>query len=169
METLDNQSKKESIISKGLIAAIGIGIIAVLILVGLASLKSSDSQIQESALKGAFREGTPEFENETKKIVIIKDPDKTLESTTGLGTIMMSMAAKVRNNGDRVINGLEVRATVIDISGKPVKEKEVILIPKEISRLGPGEELPVRVAIDGFNKEDDRANIRWKVTAIKVE
>lgn len=169
METLANQSKKEKKISKGLLIALGIGAVAVAILVGLASLKSSDAQIQENALETAFREGSPEFELQTKKVVIIKDPDRTIESVTGLGTVMMSMGARIRNNGDRVINGLEVKATVIDISGKPVKEKEVIVIPKDVARLGPGEDMTIQVAIDGFDKKDDRANIRWKVTAIKVE
>lgn len=169
METLANQSKKEKKISKGLLIALGIGAVAVAILVGLASLKSSDAQIQEYALEGAFREGSPEFELQTKKIVIIKDPDRTIESITGLGTVMMSMTGRIRNNGDRVINGLEVKATVIDIAGNPLKDKTMIVIPKNIERLGPGEELSVQITIDGFDKKDDRANIRWKVTAIKVE
>jgi hypothetical protein len=29
--------------------------------------------------------------------------------------------------------------------------------------------MPVKVMIEGFSKDDDRAMIRWKVTAIKTE
>ena len=49
------------------------------------------------------------------------------------------------------------------------KEKTVVVIPKEVERLETAKSLPVQVMIEGFNKDDDRANIRWKVTAIKVQ
>jgi hypothetical protein len=35
--------------------------------------------------------------------------------------------------------------------------------------LANNEVMPVNVILEGFAKDDDRANVRWKVTAIKVE
>jgi hypothetical protein len=35
--------------------------------------------------------------------------------------------------------------------------------------LKPGESIDVTVNIDGFKEDDDRANARWKVTAIKFK
>jgi hypothetical protein len=35
--------------------------------------------------------------------------------------------------------------------------------------MAPNENLPVLVPIEGFAKDDDRARVKWKVTAIKVE
>ena len=34
--------------------------------------------------------------------------------------------------------------------------------------VGPGETIDVHLEIGGFDKNDDRANIRWKVTAIRT-
>jgi uncharacterized repeat protein (TIGR01451 family) len=38
-----------------------------------------------------------------------------------------------------------------------------------IATLAPGETIPITLTMDGFTKDDDRANIRWKVTAIKTK
>ncbi|MBK7802513.1 MAG: hypothetical protein IPJ55_07545 [Chloracidobacterium sp.] len=35
--------------------------------------------------------------------------------------------------------------------------------------LGPNQTIPITLTLDGFDRKDDRANIRWKVTAIRAE
>lgn len=152
------------------LAAIGIGVIAVVAFLGLVSLKSSTQQIQTQALEGAFREGTPEFEKYTKKIIAETDEKNTTESPTGMGTIIMSIRGRMHNRTGKTLTGLEIKVSVIDSFGNPVKEKTTVVIPKEeVTKLETGQILPVQVTIEGFNKNDDRANLRWKVTAIKVQ
>ncbi|MBA2607182.1 MAG: hypothetical protein M3521_05615 [Acidobacteriota bacterium] len=124
---------------------------------------------KQKAMEGAFLENSPEFEQYTKDIVIQTDADGTMQSPTGMGTIMMSIPAGIRNKGARTINGLEVRVGVVDTFGKIIREKVVNVIPQQQKRLEPGQTIPVVATVDGFSKEDDRANVRWKVTAIRVE
>ncbi|MEJ7700474.1 MAG: hypothetical protein WKF71_12620 [Pyrinomonadaceae bacterium] len=124
---------------------------------------------KQKAMEGAFLENSPEFEQYTKDIVIQTDADGTMQSPTGMGTIMMSIPARIRNKGARTINGLEVRVGVVDTFGKIIREKVVNVIPQQQKRLEPGQTIPVVATVDGFSKEDDRANVRWKVTAIRVE
>lgn len=132
-------------------------------------LKPSMQEQQEQALSGAFREGTPEFEAITRRIVAETDEDKTWSSPVGTGGIMMQIAGRIRNNGDKVISGLEIRVSVVDIGGNVVKEKTLVVVPNQKKTLAPKEQMDVAVRIDGFKRDDDRANIRWKVTAIKTE
>lgn len=170
MDNFLQKPKKEKSNKIVIVAAMAVGVVFVLVLLGLFSLKSSQQQIQTQALEGAFREGTPEFEKYTKKIVAETDFDNTQQSPTGMGTIMMSIRGKFYNFTGKTLTGLEVRVSVVDITGKPVKEREVVVLPKgEINELDNGQTMPVQVTIEGFNKDDDRANIRWKVTAIKVK
>ena len=170
MDTLLQQTENKKNKNIIFLAAIGIGLVIVLVFLGLVSLKSSTKQIQTQALEGAFREGTPEFEKYTKKIIAETNEDKTTWSPTGMGTIIMSIHGRLRNITGKTLTGLEIKVGVVDSFGNPVKEKTTVVIPKEeVTQLATGEVLPVQVTIEGFNKDDDRANIRWKVTAIKVQ
>lgn len=170
MDTFLQQPEKKKSNNTLFLGAIGIGLVLVLVFLGLVSMKSSTKQIQTQALEGAFREGTPEFEKYTKKIIAETNEDRTTQSPTGMGTILMSIHGRIRNITGKSLTGLELKVTVIDSFGNPVKDKTTVVIPKdEITQLANGEVLPVQVTIEGFNKDDDRANIRWKVTAIKVQ
>ncbi len=133
------------------------------------SFQPSIEQQKQKAMEGAFLENSPEFDQYTKDIVIQTDADGTMQSMTGMGTMMMSIPAGIRNKGGRTINGLEVRVGVVDSFGKIIKEKIVNVVPQQHKSLQPGQTVPVRATVEGFSKEDDRANVRWKVTAIRVE
>lgn len=169
MKTLTDEPERKKGFNILFVAAILVGIGLVAGLLGLVSLKKSSQQIQVDAMEGAFREGSPEFEKYTKKIIAETDIDNTQQSPTGLGTIVMSIRGNILNITGKTLTGLEIRVSVVDSDHKPVKEKIAIVIPKEVEKLETGKSLPVQVVIEGFNKDDDRANIRWKVTAIKVQ
>lgn len=124
---------------------------------------------RQNLLAGAFREGSPEFEQLTRKIIAENDAEKTWESPVGTGTIMMGVHGKLRNYSDRTLTGLEVRVTVVDLDDKPVRENTVIVVPTQAKTLPPKGEIPVEVTIEGFSPKDVRARIKWKVTAIKVD
>jgi len=42
-------------------------------------------------------------------------------------------------------------------------------VPVQQALLEPGQTIPITLTLDGFSRKDDRANIRWKVTAIKAQ
>ena len=148
-------------------------LVAVLVVAGgillIWKLQPSMQEQQEQALSGALREGSPEFDVLTRRIIAETDEEKTWSSPVGTGGIMMNIAGRIRNNGDKVITGLEIKVSVVDISGKVVKDNTLLVVPNQKKTFAPKEQMNVTVRIDGFRPDDDRANIRWKVTAIKTQ
>ena len=148
-------------------------LIAALLLVfttsGFYSTCTSRQALHQQQLEGAVREGTPEFETLTKRIVIQTDENNTMQSPTGMGTITMFIRGKIRNFTGKTLNGLEIKVTVVDQLEKPVKDKTLVVVPSQQPTLETNQSMPVNVMIEGFSKDDDRAMIRWKVTAIKAQ
>lgn len=154
-------------ISKGHIIGAAIGIAFIGLLLFLAMQRPSMEDQKAAVLADAFREGTPEFQELTKDI-IISTSDDTIEYQNAFGKISMSIKGKIRNKGTHTLNGLEVDVAVIDQQNRVIKDKRVLVVPTQVPELAPGEVIPITLSIDGFDKNDDRANIRWKVTAIRV-
>ena len=169
MDTLlKNQTEKPP--NKSMLVALGIAIFVVATIIVLLYLKPTTQEVKQQTLEGAYLEGSPEFEAITRKIIIFNDAQNTMESPVGLGTITMFTRATIRNNSDKRITALEIRVWVVDPFGKVIKEKTQLVVPsQDVITLAPNETMQVLVPIEGFSKEDDRAQVRWKVTAIKVE
>lgn len=163
------QPEQKGGVNKTLLVALAIAAILVVLGILIISQTRTSNQIKEEAIDDAFREGQPEFALYTKKIIIQTDQERTTESPTGIGTIVMSINGIIRNITGKTLTALEIKVTVIDMAGKPIKDKTVIVVPKQADKLENGASLPVKVLIEGFDKDDDRAQIRWKVTAIKVQ
>ena len=170
MDTLlqDQKNEKKSLNKVFIIAAL----IAILLVAGGIYLWSFQPTIEEQKqqeLVGAHLEGSPEFVNYTKEIIITTDLNRTIESPTGLGTISMMLHGDIRNKGSKAVDGLQVQVSVVDPFNTVIKEKRVMVVPNQVEKLNPNETIHVAVPIDGFSKDADRANIRWKVTAIRFE
>jgi hypothetical protein len=43
------------------------------------------------------------------------------------------------------------------------------VVPVQQSSLEPGQDIPITLTVDGFTRDDDRADIRWTVTAIHAK
>jgi hypothetical protein len=173
-ELFKNEERKRGM-HPVLIGGMAVGVI----LVGLAvyvffygfyrfASKPTIDQQTAQILAGAAREGSPEFAEVNKDIIIWTD-DETVESPTGLGTISMYIKGNVKNKGTRTISVLEVNVGVITQQNQVLREKRVVVVPIQQSVLGPGDVIPITLTLDGFDRKDDRANIRWKVTAIKAQ
>jgi hypothetical protein len=170
MDTLLQKEKEEKGVNKILLAAIGIAVLIVAAIIGLWSLLPTAEKQKREVLEGAVREGSPEFEALTRKIVIINDAQNTMESPTGLGTITMFIRGSIRNiSTDKIFTAIEIKVSVLDPKDKVIKEKTTIVIPAQRESLAPKEVMEINVPIEGFAKDDDRARVQWKVTAIKVE
>jgi hypothetical protein len=163
MESLLAKEEKRGV-NRTFIIAIVIALALIGIVVFLLSRTPPADQRKEKILASAFHEGDPEFKDLSKDIIIATD-DRTVESPTGLGTISMFIRGNIHNKGDRTIDILEVNVSVITQFNEVIKEKRMLVIPVQQPSLGPGQDIPVTLTIDGFSKNDDRANIRWKVTA----
>ncbi|MEP7148617.1 MAG: hypothetical protein ABI857_07010 [Acidobacteriota bacterium] len=145
-------------------------IVGILIFAGggwLLTLQPSMEDQKAKILEGSFHEGTLEFARITKDIIISTAED-TVESPNAFGSISLYIGGKIRNKGSQIINGLEVNVSVVDSFSQILKEKRVLVVPTQQPELGPGETITIHLEIAGFDSKDDRANIRWKVTAIRV-
>lgn len=147
-------------------------VLAVLVVVGIVTgvvLMPTPEEEKQAVLEDSFKEGSPEFDEYTKQIVISTDPERLIESTTGLGDIIMQIGGSIYNRGDKTITGLEISVGMINSKGELIRDKKVLVIPKEYPELKPKETIDVSVNVPGFEPDDDRANARWKVTAIKLK
>ena len=156
---------------KGFNWTLVIGSIVGLLLIGAALLllmrQPSMEDQRATVLEGSSREGSPEFDRITKDIIITTAED-TVESPNAFGSISMYIHGTILNKGDRIINGLEVNVAVVDINNKVLREERRLLVQTQRPELAPGQTIDVRLEISGFSPKDDRANIRWKVTAIRA-
>lgn len=169
MESLEKHNQPKKGISKIFIAAL---LAAGLIVAGgvwLWSLKPSNVEIQQEALQNAYREGSPEFEELTKKILIKPNMDRTTESPTALGTIMMTIPATIHNRSDKTLTTVEINVGVVNQKGEIIKDKTYLVVPQQKEILLPNEAVSTTAVVEGFEPTDDRANVRWKVTALKTE
>jgi hypothetical protein len=169
MNTLFEEPGKEKGSKKILIGALIVAALAVIVAIALFSLKPSTTQIVQDAMEGAYREGTPEFQTYTRKIVAQTEEDQTTKSPTAMGTVSMYITGTIRNFTGKTLTGLEIKVGMVDTFGKLLKEKTVVVIPKQRETLENNQSMEVKVTIEGFDPKDDLANIRWKVTAIKVQ
>ena len=160
--------EKQRIVNPGLILGVLIGLFVITAGIWYVMRQPTMEQQMAAVLEGSYREGSPEFEDTTKDIIISTTEDKTVESPNAFGSISMFISGKIRNKGQRVINGLEVNVAVIDSFSQVLREKRVLVVPTQQPTLEPGEIIPISLEISGFDPKDDRANIRWKVTAIRI-
>lgn len=166
LEDLDKKPEKGS--KKAFWIAAAVAALAIAGIVAVILTRPTTEEYQQQTIEGAFREGSPEFAALTKKIAVENDTERTTESPVAMGTIQMSIWGRVRNLTGKTITGLELKVSVVDLAEKTIKEKTEIIIPKKQASIEPFQVMPVNVIMDGFHKEDNRANIHWKVTAIKT-
>lgn len=119
------------------------------------------------ALESAIRPGSPEWDRYSK--LIARDDPEADEAKRPLGDTVMTLHTTVRNFTGRTITGLEMRGTVVDYDGKPVKEKTLVVIPGRQSELDPNKTMKVSILLEGFTENDVRANLKMEVTAFRLK
>jgi hypothetical protein len=122
---------------------------------------------KEPTLQGAIRPGSVEFEQNKERLIL--DAPEAEEAKRALGDIVMSVHSTVRNFTGKAINGLEVRAAVVDHQGKAVKERTVVVIPTRQPELGPNKTMQVQVMLEGMSDTDDRADIKLEITGFRFK
>ena len=159
-EPEDNLRQKVFIIC-GIIAALLFAVILFFL------LRPASNTNRAAMLDGAIRDGTPQFEPYRESVRI--DSVEATESPRALGDIVMVLSGTARNFTNRTINGLEVRASVVDINDTPVKQRTEIIIPTRQTTLMPNKTLSVKLMLEGIPQTANRANIKMEVTAVRFE
>jgi hypothetical protein len=167
MDDLFKPEEKKRGINKVFVGALLIGVVAVGAVIALLSLKPPMEVQTAKILEGSYREGTREFDDLQKDIIISTD-DRTVQSVMATGKISMFINGKIRNKGTKTINVLEVNVAVVTQFNDILRERRILVVPVQQPSLAPDEIIPITLTLDGFDRDDDRANIRWKVTAIKA-
>lgn len=158
----NNESRRTLIIVVAVAAAIVIAIVFGVLLWAVSTGPSS-----EVALQGAIRPGSPEFEKNQPNIAL--DTPEGWEGKRALGDLTMNLKTTVRNLTGKTLIGLEVKGSVVDYDGKPVKEKTLVFIPTKQPELPPFKTMQVSMLLDGMKDTDPRANIKMEVTAFKFK
>lgn len=154
-------SRRKLIIVVAVMAAVVIAVVFYFL------LRASSGGSVEPVLEGAIRAGSPEFEKYHSQIVL--DPPEADEAKRALGDIVMNLQTTVRNFTGRTLNGLEIKAAVVDHQGKSVRERTVVVIPTKQSELAPNKTMLVVVRLEGMKETDDRANIKMEVTGFRFK
>ena len=120
----------------------------------------------EPRLEGAIRADSPEFAQVRERLVVEFDADQNAsESPRAIGDIVMFLEPTLRNLTGRTVESVELRASVLDLEGRPVKQRTVV---RQIN-LEPNKVMKVQFNIDGFKSSDVRANATVELTAAKFK
>ena len=156
----EEKSPRMLIIVVAAIAAIAIGGFFYVL------LRKAAAPSPQPTLQGAIRPGSPDWDKYSK-LIACDDPEAD-EAKRALGDTVMTLHTTVRNFTGRTITGLEVRGSVVDSDGKPVKERSLVVIPGRQPELDPLKTMRVSIMIDGFSDSDNRANIKMEVTGFTL-
>jgi hypothetical protein len=164
---IQDRRAEESASRKTLIIIVAVAAAVVIALFFYVLMRAGGTGPAEPTLQGAIRPGSPEFD-QYKQGIILEDPQAT-ESKRALGDWVMTLQTTVRNITGKTLNGLEIRAAVVDHQGKPVKERTVVVIPGRQPELPPNKTMDVPVMLEGMKDTDDRANIKMEITGFKFK
>ena len=153
--------------NRTLIIVVAVAAAVVIALLFYLLMRAGGGRTTEPTLQGAIRAGSPQFEAYHSKIVL-DDPEAT-EAKRALGDIVMSLQTTVRNLTGKTLNGLEIRAAVVDYQGQPVKQRTVVVVPTRQPELAPNKTMQVQVMLEGMSDADARANIKMEVTGFKFK
>lgn len=153
--------------NRTLIIIVAVAAAVVIALLFYLLMRAGGGRASEPVLQGAIRAGSPQFE-QYKSQIILDDPEAT-EAKRALGDIVMSLQTTVRNLTGKTLNGLEIRAAVVDYQQQPVKQRTVIVVPTRQPELPPNKTMEVQVMLEGMSDTDARANIKMEVTAFKFK
>jgi hypothetical protein len=169
MDSITEGNLKENRRNPIFLVVMGIGALVVAGILVWLLMTPTPQQNSTPRLENALREG-PEFENLKKKIVIDRNEDFTTEQRSLSGDLSMSLVGVVRNFTGKTLTGLEVVGSVVDSKGNVIREKTAIVLPNtDYPKLDPNKTMPIAVVINGFEKNDDRANFKWQIKGLKVE
>lgn len=150
---------------------IGVAVVAAIVIAAVFYVLmrvSNSGNATADSLQGAIRAGSPQFE-QYKSQIVLDDPEAQ-EAKRALGDVWMGLSTVARNLTGKTLNGLEIRAAVVDYEGKPVKERTVVVIPtRQHPELSPSKTMPVSVALDGMKDTDARANIKMEVVGFRFK
>jgi flagellar basal body-associated protein FliL len=154
-------SRRKIIIIVAVVAAILLAVLFYFL------MRASTTRPPDPVLPNAIRAGSPEWTIIASKIHL--DAPEATESKRALGDIVMSLQTTVRNFTGRTITGLEIKGSVVNRQGQPVRERTMVVIPtQQQPELEPNRTMSVFIQLEGMTDADERANIKMEVTGFTI-
>ena len=155
-------SRRKVIIIVAVVAAILLAVLFYFL------MRASTTRPPDPLLPNAIRAGSPEWTASASKIHL--DASEATESKRALGDIVMSLQTTVRNFTGRTITGLEIKGSVVNRQGQPVRERTLVVIPtQQQPELEPNRTMLVFIQLEGMTDADERANIKMEVTGFTIQ
>lgn len=139
--------------------------VAVVAVIGLIVLVGSLGRREPETIQMSGP-GSPEFDSYAPNLMI-----NDLEKWEGerLNARYGRITALIRNAGDRVVTGLQVRATVTGLNGETFKQRTVTLIPGMREVLGPNGVVEVDVYIEPIPDPAQVKDMTLEISGIKLQ
>jgi hypothetical protein len=95
--------------------------------------------------------------------------DKKIGKYENFKTQYARVLGTVKNDGDRIIQGLRLRMVLYGQDCQVLKENIITLVPDKKSELKPGESLPVDISIDAIPDPSEIKTMRLEPYALKLK
>lgn len=147
--------KSEKDRSRTIMLLSGLAVLAVIALIIIAT-----SFARKQSPTEFVRAGSPEFDAYAANVSI-----SDVEKRTGelmIGSKYAVIECTVRNTGDRVLVGLQLKATVIGTGGQLIREKVITPVPNTRKALDPNQAMKIEVSLE-------RVPDPWEIKDITIE
>lgn len=148
----------------------GIGLVVLIVLVWLITQAMRPPHVSTEGLEGALRAGDAEFDS-YREMMVMEDKEIIVYPNL-LGMLQFGVRAKLTNQGDRTVSGMEMRGRILDLGDKVLAENISQPIPRLRSEpLAPGQSMRISVKIDAPSKvtEDDVKDVTLELYGLRFQ
>ncbi|HEU4794747.1 MAG TPA: hypothetical protein VFT02_03895 [Pyrinomonadaceae bacterium] len=133
----------------------------------VASTKAPVVRSSPPSFEWMLQPGQPDFDHLRQQITIEQLMGN--EKLHPFNDLAVELTAVVRNETGRTISGLEMRGAILDTADSTLRERTVAVIPVQQAILEINEAINVRILLEGFDRDSDRAHTVLEVTGITFE
>ena len=148
--------------SRTIMALSGLAILAVIALIIIVTSFARRPSLTEFA-----RAGSAEFDAYAASMLISNVEKKTGELM--IGSKYAAIACTVRNTGDRVVVGLQLKASVIGTGGQLIREKVITPVPNTRDKLDPSQAMKIEVSLERVPDPSEIGDITIEVHGLKLK
>lgn len=136
----ESEVKSEKDRSRTIMTLSGLAILGVIALIILVTSFARRPSQTEFLIAGSL-----EFDAYAPSVSINNIEKRTGERITGKYALVL---CRVQNDGDKLLSGLQLKATVIGLGGQVIREKIVTPVPNSRDTLGPMQAMKVEVSLE---------------------